>query len=417
MVDRSQTPDLKQIDSIDFVAPEIRTEFAVPFFVQKQVPNATSRIELYFNAGSTNGKIGLASLVSGLLLSGTEKMNSTEIHTELDNLGGFHDISLGHESVVVSLYGLNDKLKELLSLFSQSLSEVNFSESEIQELKEDRKQKLRINMQKVSFLAQREFSKNLFADSQYGRLINEDNYDSITRQEIINFHKAFYLSGLFKVVLIGDFQEETIVSMEDMLIPFVNNLPLKYNQNLQNTPGLFHTEKEDALQTAIRVGRILFNRKNDDFVDVTILNTILGDYFGSRLMSNLREDKGFTYGVGSMLSEFNETGYFLIATEVGKEHKDAAIAEIRAEIERIQHELIPAEELDLVRNYLLGQLLKSADGPYAMTDLYVGVQAFGLDISFYDRYIKKIHEITPEKLQLLAQTYLDWSQMTIVSAG
>jgi predicted Zn-dependent peptidase len=344
-------------------------------------------------------------------------MNSTEIHTELDNLGGFHDISLGHESVVISLYGLNDKLKELLSLFSRSLSEVNFSETEIQELKEDRKQKLRINMQKVSFLAQREFSKNLFANSQYGRIINEDNYDSITRQEIIDFHKVFYLSGLFKVVLIGDFEEETIVSMEDMLISFVNNLPLEYNQNLQNVPGLFHTEKEDALQTAIRVGRILFNRKKEDFVDFTILNTILGDYFGSRLMSNLREDKGFTYGVGSMLSEFHETGYFLIATEVGKEHKDAAIAEIRAEIERLHNELIPAEELGLVRNYLLGQLLKSADGPYAMTDLYVGGQAFGLDISFYDSYIKKIHEITPERLQLLAKTYLDWSQMTIVSAG
>ncbi len=417
MLDRSQTPELKQIDSIDFVAPEIRTEFPVPFFVQKQVPNATSRIELYFNAGSTNGKIGLASLVSGLLLSGTDKMNSTEIHTELDNLGGFQDISLGHESVVLSLYGLNDKLAELLVLFCQSISAVTFSESEIQELKEDRKQKLRINMQKVSFLAQREFSKNLFANSDYGRVINEDNYNSITRQEIIDFHKAFYLSGLFKVVLIGDFQEETIVSMEDMLIPFVNNLPLQYNKNLQNTPGSFHTEKEDALQTAIRVGRILFNRKKDDFVDVTILNTILGDYFGSRLMSNLREDKGFTYGVGSMLSEFHETGYFLIATEVGKEHKDAAIAEIRAEIEKLNQELIPADELDLVRNYLLGQLLKSADGPYAMTDLYVGVHAFGLDISFYDNYIKKIHEITPEKLQLLAKTYLDWGQMTIVSAG
>ncbi len=417
MVDRLQTPDLKQIDSINFVAPEIRTEFPIPFFVQKQVPNATSRIELYFNAGSTNGKIGLASLVSGLLLSGTDNMNSTEIHTELDNLGGFHDISLGHESVVVSLYGLNDKLAELLVLFCQSISAVTFSESEIQELKEDRKQKLRINMQKVSFLAQREFSKNLFANSQYGRVINEDNYDSITRKEIIDFHKAFYLSGLFKVVLIGSFQEETIVSMEDLLIPFVNNLALEYNQNLQNIPGVFHTEKEGALQTAIRVGRILFNRKKEDFVDFTILNTILGDYFGSRLMSNLREDKGFTYGVGSMLSEFHETGYFLIATEVGKEHKDAAIAEIRAEIEKLHHELIPAEELNLVRNYLLGQLLKSADGPYAMTDLYVGVQAFGLDISFYDRYIKKIHEITPEKIQLLAKTYLDWSQMTIVSAG
>jgi predicted Zn-dependent peptidase len=134
-------------------------------------------------------------------------------------------------------------------------------------------------------------------------------------------------------------------------------------------------------------------------------------------MSNLREDKGFTYGVGSMLSEFHETGYFLIATEVGKEHKDAAIQEIKNEIERLHRDLIAEEELELVRNYLLGQLLKSADGPYAMTDLYVGVQAFGLDISFYDRYIKKIHEITPERLQLLAKTYLDWNQMTIVSAG
>ena len=417
MVNRILAPELNQIDSISFVAPEIRTEFAIPLFVMRQVPNATSRIELYFNAGSINGKTGLASLVSGLLLSGTDKMNSTEIHTELDNLGGFHDISLGHESVVISLYGLNDKLPEILSLFCQSLCAVNFSDSEIQELKEDRKQKLRINLQKVSFLAQRSFSQNLFANSDYGRVINEENYDSITRQEIIEFHKAFYLSGLFKAVIIGDFQEETIVSIEDLLAPFVNNLPLEYSTSLQNTPGLFHTEKEGALQTAIRVGRILFNRKSDDFVDVTILNTILGDYFGSRLMSNLREDKGFTYGVGSMLSEFHETGYFLIATEVGKEHKDAAIQEIKNEIERLHRDLIAEEELELVRNYLLGQLLKSADGPYAMTDLYVGVQAFGLDISFYDRYIKKIHEITPERLQLLAKTYLDWNQMTIVSAG
>jgi len=148
-----------------------------------------------------------------------------------------------------------------------------------------------------------------------------------------------------------------------------------------------------------------------------ILNTILGEYFGSRLMSNLREDKGYTYGVGSMLSEFHETGYFLIATEVGKEHAKNAIQEIENEIVRLQNELVGSEELDLVRNYLLGQLLKSADGPYSMTDLCVGLYSFDLGVDFYDKYLEKIKTITPERLRELAKKYLNWSDLTVVSAG
>lgn len=148
-----------------------------------------------------------------------------------------------------------------------------------------------------------------------------------------------------------------------------------------------------------------------------VLNTILGDYFGSRLMSNIREDKGYTYGIGSTLAELNETGYFVIGTEVGSDVADAALLEIKIEIERLQNELVPEEELELVKNYMMGQLLKSADGPYAMTDLFLGVHIHGKGLDFYNEAIETIENITTQDIQELAKTYLKWDEMSVVLAG
>ena len=134
-------------------------------------------------------------------------------------------------------------------------------------------------------------------------------------------------------------------------------------------------------------------------------------------MSNIREDKGYTYGIGSMVAELHETGYFLIATEVGKDVKDAALEEIKKELKLLQEELVDEEELALVKNYMLGQLLKSADGPYSMTDLFLSVEPHGLDLDFYNKSIDALHEITPERIQELAKRYLNWEDFTIVAAG
>jgi predicted Zn-dependent peptidase len=190
-----------------------------------------------------------------------------------------------------------------------------------------------------------------------------------------------------------------------------------YEKALENAKENFYLEKEGALQTAIRLGRILFNKTHEDYLDFLVLNTILGDYFGSRLMSNIREDKGYTYGIGSMVAELHETGYFLIATEVGKDVKDAALEEIKKELELLQLELVAEDELVLVKNYMLGQLLKSADGPYSMTDLFLSVEPHGLDQNFYNKAIDALHQITPERIRELAKRYLNWEDLTIVAAG
>jgi predicted Zn-dependent peptidase len=416
-MNRKEAPELNQVEHISLVAPQIIREFPVPFYFMKEIPNATSRIELYFNAGTINGKIGLASAVSGLLLSGTNVKNSTQIHTELDNLGAYTDISIGHESVIVTLYGLNEKLSEITSLFLDSILNADFKQKEIDELIADRKQKLKINFEKVSFLAQREFTKNLFFESNYGRVIEEKDYDAISREEICDFHKNQYLNGLNKVVLVGEFSESEVVKIQDMLAPLCAITLPSFTDSLTNNSGRFSVSKEGALQSSIRIGRILFTRKHADYIPFAILNTVLGDYFGSRLMSNLREDKGYTYGVNSMVSEYQNSGYFLIATDVAAEHRESALNEIRIELEKLQKELIQEHELELVKNYLLGHLLKSADGPYAMTDLYVHLQNYGFDEAYYNRYIQEINEISAEKLQECARKYLNWDDLTIVTAG
>jgi len=134
-------------------------------------------------------------------------------------------------------------------------------------------------------------------------------------------------------------------------------------------------------------------------------------------MSNIREDKGYTYGIGSHIVENSKFGYFVIGTEVGVQTRTATFLEIQKEFERLQNEPVSNAELELVKSYLMGQLLKSADGPYAMLDLFANVETLGLDLSFYDHYITEIKAVDAKKLQELAKQYLNWDQMLIISAG
>lgn len=418
MVNRKQTPELRSIDHIEFVKPQIFdiTPWSKLFFM-KEVPNETSRVDLYFNAGSVRGNVGIASIVNGLLLSGTDQLSSTEIHNQLDGLGAFYESNVGHENATISIYALKENMIQILHVLKNAIDKMAFSAQEVEELISDRKQKFRVNLEKVSFLAQRQFQKEIFHDSPYGRIMEEQDYDSFSVSEMKNFYRENYLNGLTKVVVVGDFTQDDIDAMIDLTGQWSKEGPVEFETTFQNKPGHTHVEKEDALQTAIRMGKILFNKSHPDFIDFQVLNTILGDYFGSRLMSNIREDKGYTYGIGSMSAELQETGYFLIATEVGKDVKDATLDEIKKEIERLRTDLVDQEELDLVKNYLLGQLLKSADGPYSLIDLYMGLESFGLELEFYNESIEAIKKITPERIRELANQYLNWEDFSIVSAG
>lgn len=148
-----------------------------------------------------------------------------------------------------------------------------------------------------------------------------------------------------------------------------------------------------------------------------VLSNILGGYFGSRLMSNIREDKGYTYGIGSGVVSHLNNGYFFIATETGAEVTEKAIDEIYFEIKRMRNEIVPIEELQLVKNYLLGRFMRSFDGPFALADRLKGVLYYDIGYEYYERFVNTIKEITPEQLQDLANSYLAQEELTEVVVG
>ena len=418
MLNRKNPPSLGELTDISFVTPElVKCTPSLPLYWMKKVPNATSRIDFYFDAGTTVGSNVISVLTSGLLFSGTKDKTSTQIHNELDSLGAYFDVGLGFETAIVTFYALNEQLPAVVKLFVEMMDNATFPSTEVEELINDRKQKLQINLEKVSFLAQRKFQALIFDGTNYNRTINLEDYNSVSQEEIVSYFEKNYKKGLKKVFLVGDFKEEVVSVIANSISSWAVEKQEKATLNFQNKAATVHVEKANAVQTAIRVGKTLFNKTHPDYFGFMILNTILGDFFGSRLMKNIREDKGYTYGIGSYLSEIKDSGYFVIGTEVGKEVKEATLTEIRKEIEKLQQELVSEEELNLVRNYLLGQTLKSADGPYALMELFLSVENQNLDLNFFNDFIHKIKSIQAEELRELARKYLDWNSFSIVSAG
>lgn len=418
MLDRSQLPALSPIEEIDFIQPKVYPiSPTVNLYLMDAVPNETARVDLYFDAGTVKADVGIASFTNGLLLSGTHEKTSVQIQEVLNGLGGFYESHVSTEQAIVTIHCLREYLLQCLHVFKYSIENIAFHQHEVEELINDRRQKFKTSMEKVSFVAQRAFQQELFHDSLYGRVTNETDFDSISDRDIKRFFRDSYLNGLTKVVVVGNFSEEDINEIIDKVKNWTADFTFPYQKDLANKPGIKHIEKTNAVQSALRVGRMLFNKKHEDYPDFLVLNTILGDYFGSRLMSNIREDKGYTYGIGSMLAELHEVGYFMIATEVGSEVKDATLHEIQHEFTRLQTELVEEGELALVQNYMLGQLLKNADGPYSMIDLFLSIEPYDLTLDFYNTCIHRINTITPQRIQQLAQRYLNWEDFTVVSAG
>lgn len=419
MINRTEAPKLATIEAIDFVAPQShQISNNVTLFHMKEVPNETARFDLYFDAGKARDTKGLGSFVNGLLLTGTPSKSAIQINEEINALGGFFESGLSAENAVISMYCLRENLIPLFEIVMDAVKEVAFLDDEVLDFLAERKQKMKISREKVSYLAQSNFQQRLFAShTNYATILTEEHFENVTQDRLKAFHETYYLNGLERVVVVGDIDKTALNRIVALSKDFCATRPSTYAEGIQNAPGELAVPKKGAVQSAIRIGRTLFNKNHPDYLDFLILNTILGDYFGSRLMSNIREDKGYTYGIGSMLAELQNTGYFMIATEVGSEVRDLAVAEIKNELERLQNDLVLDAEIDLVQNYMRGQLLKSADGPYAMTDLFLSVEMHGKSLEFYNDALKAINEITAERIRTLAQKYLNWNDMTIVTAG
>lgn len=361
-----------------------------------------------------------ATAVLAQLNEGTKTHTAEQIAEHLDYYGAFLQTDFTFDQSVIALYTLNKHLARVLPVFMNLLQLPVFPDRELETYRRNQKQKLRVSQEKNEFLARKKFNKILFGENLYGHETAPEDFDTLDRAQLLAYHAASFQPRNVQVIIAGKITPEVNELISQAFSAWQNSeAPAQKNHfHFDALHGAFEqTGKKDALQSAIRMGKRMVNRVHADFAGLQVLNTILGGYFGSRLMANIREEKGYTYGIGSGLVSLQQAGYFFIASEVGADVCADAISEIRKEINTLREHLVPDEELHRVRNYMLGSFLGSLENAFSHADKFKNIHFSGLDYSYYTRYIETVRHITPKELLHLAQRYLDPEEMVTVVAG
>mgnify|MGYP002713093019 CR=1 FL=1 len=423
LLDRKTAPEFKQVEKIDFL--DVKSQNLANGIKLNYIDGGSQeivKIDFIFNAGVwQQTKPLVASTTNALIKEGTKSYSSQEIAEGIDNYGAFLEVENSFDTATVTLYTLNKHLTKVLPYVKEVVCFPALSEREFNIYKNNAIERFKVNLEKVSFVARKEFAELIFGNkSPYGKNVSLEDYQNLSLNDVREFHQQYYQLGNCKILISGKVSDNVLTEINTFFgSEKVNELVInnKKNNPSQQKQNKHYIEKDGALQSAIRIGRLMPNKLHPDHNGLQVFNTILGGYFGSRLMSNIREDKGYTYGIGSGMVSLQNGGYFFISTEVGAGVTKDALNEIYKEIELLRTEEVSNEELDLVKNYMLGQFLKSCDGAFNMASLFQSADGFGLDYSFYDKYIKTIKTITPKTIKELGVKYFDISNLKEVIVG
>ncbi len=424
VTDRKIAPPHNDIKHVDIIkAREEKLDNGLPVFLIDAGDQEVVKIDFIFNAGYWQQKSNLiASLTNAMLYEGTDKMNAAQIAEIYDFHGSYIQFAVDQHHGRISLITLNRHLNRLLETTEGLIKHSVIPEHDLQSAILKRKNRYIVDSQKVNFICQKQFSNVVFGNHHpYASTAEAYHFDQVERQHLIDFYQHHYCANNCYIIVAGKtgtqltgllnnyFGQNDWLSKEKYVFPDYTISP--------SNELIHHTPKTDALQTAVRTGCPAINKLHPDYPGLSVVNTILGGYFGSRLMRNIREEKGYTYGVYSILSSYQKGGCFFISSEVGNDVAEPAIAEIRKELKRLREEPVADTELKLVSNYMLGEILRELDGPFALSSLFKGLYDYGLDYSFIDRKIDAIKTITPEQIIELSNRYLHEDRMFVVTAG
>lgn len=422
MLNRTLAPESKLVDEIHFIEPLKQIlDNGIPVFTINAGKQELVRIEFIFqnvNWDVSNPLDAIA--VSHLINNGTRTLTAKEIADKVDYYGAFLQTEYGADQTCIKLYTLNKHMAAVLPILHSILNGSIFPEQELAIFIQNQKQSLQVSLQKNDFLARKHFANALFGETPYGSNIQLSHYDALKREDLLGYFKAAYKPQNCTIFVAGKFKEKEFNILNSIIGKAWDNTDPSVINTFNFTSaikGELLVERPDAIQSAIRMGTMAITRNHPDFAGFQVLNCLLGGYFGSRLMANIREDKGYTYGIGSAVASLKDAGYFFIATEVGAEVCSNALTEIEKEIDILKDELVQEGELALVRNYMLGSMLGSLENAFSHADKFKNVYFSGLDYSYYDKYIQTVKSITAADLKELANKYLDTDTFTKVVVG
>ncbi len=421
VLDRSQAPPLQQVENLQLVEPLVhRLDNGIPVYEINLGTQDVLKLEIIFVAGRWKEQSLLAARATGALLKeGTPQKSSAQIAEEIDFYGASISTASGLDTAGLTLYCMTRHLEKLLPIVQQILTEPTFPQKELDTFIDRRIQQLLIEAKKVDVVAYRELTAALYGDEHpYGYNSTPELYRALKREQLVNHFNHFYHAKNCQIILAG----RTAGNSIELVNRFLGNIKIGQSADKQQVIKSYKEKKlcfnvPDTVQAGIRIGKRWVARKHPDYPGLNVLNTLLGGYFGSRLMRNIREEKGYTYGIFATVDVMLHDTYFYIGTEVSSNLTEATLNEIYKELKILQEIPVEKEELERLRNYMLGNLLGTLDGPFNVAQVTRTLILEGLDKTFFDNIVNTIKHIQPDELQALAQQYLKVEDMHEVIVG
>lgn len=414
MINRALAPEIKTISEINTNFPNSDNNL----FKIKSEEGVFKLDIIYPEAGQVKGKNKFAiAMAINLLLSGNDGESAAEIAEKIDALGGFVFKSSDFYTASITIYGLNEYINETIQIVKNAIDKVNYPSEEVEIYKRNRLSELNISLQKTSYLAGKGINRLLLGiEHDISFETTEDIINSTHRNDIIEFkinhlnHPYYIFTGSENTNI------ETVLKNHNFQITGYT-----YKAHMDMKPMPLAENKllieKSSTQNSIRYGTIWPKRGHKDYFKLSLLNLILGGYFGSRLMKNIREDKGLTYGIHSSLTPYNDFSVFKISCEYNSNFTIELQTELNFEIDRLKTELIGNEELTTAKNYLLGAMLRSFDGAFPISEKFKQFQDSNLEKDYYQKYFRAINEITNHDLLEVANNYLNENTLTYCIAG
>ncbi len=415
ILNRKKAPSI-DIKAIDFPLVQVQDNF---HYIKGATQEYTF-LQLVFDAGKISSQKKLiADCCCDMLLSGTSTKTAFELNELLDYYGASIEPIVGDDDLTIRIYCLNKQLENILPVIHEILTDSIFPKEEADLILTKWKQRQLIQFKKTDYVANRKFRNILFGDAHpYGSLIVQEDFDLVQLEGIKNFYQTFIQHKACKIILTGKVDDAHTCKIQATFSNQLTPVPELKNFSIHTvSTGVYKETMPDTVQSSIRIGKLVCGMHHEDYMGLYMLTSILGGYFSSRLMLNIREDKGYTYGIYATIYAKKLASIFEISAEVNQEHQLDAIDEIKKEINRLIDEEIPQEELEKVKNYVLGQMMRSIDGPIKTGKIYKTLLIQNLNFNFSKAFEQKLKLMNSTDLQKLAQKYLNLDSMYLISVG
>lgn len=416
-------------------APKIFTDFNVELgdvlcFQLSDGPNIYSiptagaeviKIEFIYKAGRTNEqKRAQARMTVKSVFEGSDSMTGEAFNELMDFHGAVCNSNPGMDFSNFSLICLSKQVNELFPIWFDNLSQASFPNELIQKRKKLAAQQLKRELAKNNVIAYREFTSALFGDNHfYGYNTLPNDYLELETEELKSFYRTYLQAKPEAIILSGAVDESLLQQIEVKLktLQRTKIIETPLDQASQSRTKFSKLKGSQKNQTSLRIGRRVIGPKHPDHVKFQLLNVILGGYFGSRLVKNIREEKGYCYHIDSSYDTLLHDAYFGVSADVGNDNVNKAIKEIKNEIKILRNESVPKDEFRVVKNYLLGQILALIDGPFAKASVIKSYLNMGLNPLVFNDLSDKIKEISPDQILETAQKYLKEEDFLTIQVG